>query len=137
MTLRRLVFSCIAVIGFAAIGCAQTANTQQISAFEYIPLQAGARQTYVAMSQRRDAVFPSKEVYSIVTKSVKRDGRDVFYFVEEIKQESTVQMLDVNMVGLGAYSKGTDGIYENSVGHKIKFARTISYEPSGCKNVNP
>jgi hypothetical protein len=58
--------------------------------------------------QRRDAVFPSKEIYSIVTKSVKRDGRDVFYFVEEIKQESVVQMLDVNMVGLGGYSKGTD-----------------------------
>jgi hypothetical protein len=111
MTLRHPVFSCIALIVLAVIGCAQTAYAQQINAFEYIPLAAGAKQTYVAVFQRRDAVFPSKEVYSIVTKSVKRDGRDVFYFVEEIKQESQVQMLDVNMVGLGAYSKGTDGLY--------------------------
>lgn len=111
MTLRHPVFSCIALVVFAVIGCAQTVHTQQISVFEYIPLEAGARHTYVAVFQRRDAVSPSKEVYSIVTKSVKRDGRDVFYFVEEIKQESTVQMLDVNMVGLGAYSRGTDAIY--------------------------
>jgi len=26
---------------------------------------------------------------------------------------------------------------ENFVGHKMKFARTISYEPSCSKNVNP
>lgn len=96
---------------FAVIGCAQTAHTQQISAFEYIPLESGSRQTYVAVFQRRDAVVPSREVYSTLSKSVKKDGRDVFYFVEEAKQESTVQMLDVNMVGLGAYSKGPDGIY--------------------------
>ena len=50
-------------------------------------------------------------MYTIVTKSVIKDGTDVFYFVEEEKGNGTVQMLDVNMVGLGAYSKGPVGIY--------------------------
>jgi hypothetical protein len=111
MIRRRSVFACAAIIVFTVIGRAQTTTTQQISAFDYVPLEAGARQTYVAFFQKRDAVFPTKEVYSIVTKSVKKDGRDVFYFIEETKQQSTVQMLDVNMVGLGAYSRGIDGIY--------------------------
>ncbi|HJP92890.1 MAG TPA: hypothetical protein VJ875_13110 [Pyrinomonadaceae bacterium] len=109
--LRRSSFACAAIIIFTVIGRAQTA-TQQISAFDYIPLEAGARHTYVAVFQRRDAVYPSRDVYSIVTKSVKRDGNDVFYFVEEGQEEKTVQMLDVNMVGLGAYSKQSDGISE-------------------------
>jgi hypothetical protein len=111
MKFRRSGFACAAIIVLTIIGRAQTATVQQLSAFDYIPLQAGARHTYVAVFQRRDAVYPSKDVYSIITKSVKRDGNDVFYFVEETKQESTVQMLDVNMVGLGAYLKGTNGIY--------------------------
>lgn len=38
-------------------------------------------------------------------------GADVFYFVEEEKSKDTVQGLDVNMIGLGAYSKGQEGIY--------------------------
>jgi hypothetical protein len=39
---------------------------------------------------------------------VVKGGTDVFYFVEEEKVNSTIQMLDVNMIGLGAYSKGLE-----------------------------
>src|SRR5689334_21264358 len=111
MTLRRSVFVCAAIIVFTMIGRAQTGPTLQPNAFDYVPLESGARQTYVAVFQRRDARSLSRDVYSILTKSVKKDRTDIFYFVEEAKQGSTVQMLDVNMVGLGAYSRGSDGIY--------------------------
>ena len=81
------------------------------SVFDYLPLQAEARHTYAAVYQRRDSVAQSRDVYTIVTKSLKRDGTEVFIFVEEEKETAAVQMLDVNMVGLGAYAKGPDGIY--------------------------
>lgn len=84
---------------------------QRPSAFDYLPLQSGAKHTYAGVFQRRGSVTPSRDVYTIATKSVNKDGTDVYYFVEEEKGNATVQMLDVNMVGLGAYSKGPEGIY--------------------------
>lgn len=84
---------------------------QAASAFDYLPLQAGAKHTYAGLYQKLDSGTPAREVYTILTKSVVRDGTDVFYFVEEEKSNASIQGLDVNMIGLGAYSKGPEGIY--------------------------
>ena len=81
------------------------------SAFDYLLLQADAKHTYAAVFNRRGSEIKSREVYTIATKSVVREGKEVFFFVEEGKDSAAVQMLDVNMVGLGAFSKGPDGIY--------------------------
>lgn len=91
----------------------EVARSQQgaASAFDYLPFHAGARYTWAGVYQRLGSETPSRDVYTIVTKSVSRDGTDVFYFVEEEKSKATVQGLDVNMIGLGAYSKGQEGIY--------------------------
>jgi hypothetical protein len=89
-----------------------TRSRQELAgAFDYVPLEEGARHTYAAIYQRRDSGAPARDVYTIATKKVIKNGTDVFYFVEEEKGNNTVQMLDVNMVGLGAYSKGSDGLY--------------------------
>ncbi len=83
---------------------------QTAPAFDYLPLKAGARYTYSGVYQRLDTGASVRDVFTLVTKTVIKDGTEVFYFVEEEKGNSTVQMLDVNMIGLGAYAKGPDGI---------------------------
>lgn len=95
----------------ASTGEVSRTQPQAASVFDYLPLQAGASYTYAGVYQREDLATPAREVYTIVTKSVSRDGTDVFYFVDEQKSNATVQSLDVNMVGLGAYSKGPEGLY--------------------------
>ena len=93
----------------ASTGEVSRSQEQTASAFDYLPLQAGARYTYSGVYERRDTGASARDVFTFVTKGVIKDGTDVFYFVEEEKRNSAVQMLDVNMVGLGAYAKGPEG----------------------------
>ena len=95
----------------ASMGVISRGQQQPALAGDYLPLRAGAKHTYAGVYQRRDSETLSRDVYTILTKSVTKEGTDVFYFVEEEQSNATVQGLAVNMIGLGAYSKGPEGIY--------------------------
>lgn len=80
------------------------------TAFDYIHLEANAKHTYVGVYRSPSSAVPLKQVYTVVTKQVSRDGTEVFFFVD-VQDREPPQMIDVNMVGLGAYSRKQDGIY--------------------------
>lgn len=87
-----------------------TYASAQVAA-DYIPLDGDMKYAYKASFQRVSTGEAATEKFSVISKNVIRGGKKITYFIEEQALNKDVAMLDVNMIGLGAYEKGPDGLY--------------------------
>ena len=88
---------------FLLFYCGTDALAQK--AEDYFPLGAGMKYTYLG------AFKANTYKETVITREFHHKGLKVIYFIQESKIGKPYSSINANMIGLGAYSSGAEGIY--------------------------